>query len=829
MPEDIVYLVDGTSICYRSFYAINLSTASGMHTGGVYGFYNTLKKLNSLYAPHYIGVCFDVSRKTFRQEKYKEYKIHRPPAPPDLIKQIPLVKQMLKCMNIAVLEQENYEADDLIASLTKNALKHGYKVVIVTSDKDMSQLLETGKVEIYNPAKDAVVTAESFEKEFGFKPKSIVDYLALVGDASDNIPGAKGIGKVGAGKLIGEYKTVENIFDNLDKLPPKAAKLVSESKEMIGLSKELIVLDYDGFAFDKDQLLVGQTDNEGLLQLFKELEFKSLAGEFMAKSAPAAVSASGTGQCTGEEGTVAFWRDADGVFAYDGKEVTQLLEEDCAQILQDKKIKHIAHDFKDQFLTAQAGVENIYFDTQVAAYLIDAAGGDYTLEVLAAQYLNYSLQDTNGAQKVKAVYELYLIFSPLLKEQGMANLFFDVEMPLVGVLADMQDCGVAIDLKGMDILLADADNTIKGLEGQIYILAGSEFNINSPKQLAKVLFEDMKIKPVKKTKTGYSTNEEVLQLLADDGHEIARHLLDYRQVTKLRGTYIVPLLESARLGGGKIHARFNQMVTTTGRLSSSNPNLQSIPAHGEWAKKLRKVFIPSDTGHLLVAADYSQIELRILAHFSQDEQLLSAFKRREDIHSATARLLFGEDCKEDKEKRTAAKRINFGILYGMGSYSLARELGVAPGDAQMFIDSYFARYPKVKEYIQAVHKELEETGYVRTVLGRRRRIADFNSPNFQMREFARRAAVNTPIQGSCADLIKVAMVNIHKELKQRGLKSRLIIQIHDELVLDVDKAELETVIKLVSKHMRESIKLQVPIEVKVKTGDDLSAMKEVAA
>jgi len=832
MPAEKVYLLDATSICYRSFFAIKLSTSSGFSTGGIYGFYNTVKKIVQGYRPVYMGACFDVSRKTFRQEKFKEYKIQRPPVPDDLKAQIPLVKKMTGLMGIPRLEKEGYEADDLIAVLTLRARARGHAVVIVTSDKDMSQLLEDDKVTIYNPAKDKMITEKTFTDEYGFKPARMVDYLALTGDASDNIPGARGIGKVGASRLIKEYGTIENIFKDITGVPPKTAALLAASRENIFLSKELIALGEHPLDFTVDDLKVGPVDQGGLNAMFRELEFKSLVKDTLVQAPeppPQTIAADASQLSAAARKGLIFTIKNGRAFVLAGKD--RVLEAGCEAIkdlLADSRCKKISYDIKGQMLEGDIGdIAGECFDVKIAAYLIDATAGEYTLEALAQNYLNRMLAADSPTAALAAIARLRDIFAPRLKREGMQELFDKVEMPLVMVLKDMQAAGVKIDTEAMESFLEDVDKELKKVSAGIYKAAGKEFNLNSPKQLREVLFTELKIRPTKKTKTGYSTNEEVLSELARE-HRIAALLLDYRQLTKLRGTYILPLLEAVKAGDGRLHASFNQASAQTGRLSSSNPNLQSIPAKGDLAKNLRRSFVPSFEGGCFIAGDYSQIELRILAHYSQDENLLEAFKGRSDIHAYTASLLFRDQDLGETNKRDIAKRVNFAVLYGMGAYSLARELGVSLARAQSFIDDYFLRYHKVKDYMQNVYKELEEKGYVTTVLGRKRRLPDFNSPNHQLREFARRQAVNTPIQGSCADLIKTAMVGLYKELKAKKMLSRIIIQIHDELVLDVAPDEPAAVIEMLRRNMLNSLKLAVPVEVNIKRGPNWADMEEVA-
>jgi DNA polymerase-1 len=832
MQKQAIYLVDGTSICYRSFFAIKLSTSKGVPSGAVYGFYKTLKKIMSKYDPSYMGICFDVSRKTHRHQKYKEYKIHRPPMPDELGVQIPIIKKMIKSLGIAIIEKEGFEADDIIATVSKRAKDNNRDAVIVTMDKDMYQLLEKDKVVVFNPNQDRVLDENNFFEEYGFLPANIVDFLSLAGDASDNIPGAKGIGKVGAAKLIKEFGTVENIFNSLDKLSPKMKEIIVQNKDSIVLSKDLVQLHTCDVDTEWEGLKIKEADYNGLYEIFTDLEFKSLLKDFSAPKVDLGIKVEEPQSLdflkhVDKEKLVFFSRKGsvyilnkkhDGVYKTKAQNVKDLLEDD--------NIKKISYGFKREMVALpDISMKGVWFDVKIAAYLIDIAFSDYDLSTLIYHYLEQALAEVPAESAPLFIYKLYKIFSKKLEKEGLDKLFFDVEMKLIEVLADMEKWGVRVDIKALRDLLVEVEEKLIKAREEIFKIAGREFNLNSHQQLRAVLFEELKIPPLGKTKTGYSTNEEVLTKLAVN-YPIAKLLLEYRQLNKLKTTYVQPLITDVEHYQGYLHAKFNQASTQTGRLSSSSPNLQSIPAKGEFSSHLRRAFISSFEGGYILSADYSQIELRILAHFTGDEKLIDVFNKGEDIHKFTASLLFGIDENQvEAAQRNVAKRVNFGIIYGMGSYRLAQDLGIKPKEAQAFIDEYFLRYPKVAEYIQMIHKELEDNGFVRTILGRKRSLPDFNSPNVGLREFSRRQAINTPIQGSCADLIKVAMVNIYSELKERKLKTRLIIQIHDELIFDIPKDELDEVKDIVKKYMETSIKLSVPVEVNINHGSNWAEVK----
>ncbi|MFH1519700.1 MAG: DNA polymerase I [Candidatus Omnitrophota bacterium] len=832
MSKKIVYLIDGTSLCYRSFFALKLSTSSGIPTGAVYGVYLTLKKLITKHNPFYMGVCFDVSRKTFRQEKFKEYKINRPALPDELKAQIPLVKKMISFLGIRIIEQEGFEADDLIASLCNKALKNHLSVVIASSDKDFYQLIDSDRVQVYNYNKDKFIGKDDFLKEYGFEPKLMIDYLSLAGDSTDNIPGARGIGKVGAAKLIKEFGKIKNIFKNLNKLPQKVQHILIESKAAILLSRELVELAQPQVDLNCQDLKKKDPDLGKLYEMFRKLEFKIFPKDLPTSSlnldlkVKTGITKKGL-ESLAKENLVLFSQAEEFyLFSKPKKEIYRVANSALKTILEDELIEKISYDFKSQFSEAPGlEIKGVWFDVKIAAYLLDSALPDYSLSTLVSHYLGEHFAEIPAEVTPYFVYQLYRLLSVQLKEQGLDKLFFEVEMPIVSILSKMQNQGVKINAKTLDDLLTAVDSKGDGLKSEIFKAAGKEFNLNSPKQLSAILFDQLKIPPLKKTKTGYSTNEEVLDKLSVQ-YPIAGLLLEYRYLNKLRTTYIIPLSQQVAENKGFLHAQFNQTGTQTGRLSNSAPNLQSIPVKGEFAQSLRKAFVPSSQEGCILSGDYSQIELRILASLSGDENLIRAFKQNLDIHNFTASLLFGVETEEVSDfQRNIAKRVNFGIVYGMSSYGLSKELNITAVEAQNFIDDYFKRYPKVKEYINKIYAQVEKKEFVTTILGRRRKLPDINSSNLQLREFARRQAVNAPIQGSCADLIKVAMVRIDKELAKRGLKTKLIMQIHDELIFDVAGDELEIVKVFIKKHMEEALSLMVPIKVNLKAGENWGQMK----
>ena len=828
MGDKILYILDGSSLVYRSFYAINLSTSKGFPTGAVYGFLNTLKRVTEHFKPEYITICFDVSRKTHRQEKFKEYKIQRPQMPDSLKTQIPIVKKLIQYFGINYVEKEGYEADDLIYYFALKAYKEGWRAFVITSDKDMYQLIKEDVVSVYNPFKDKLYDSSSFKNEFGFSPEKIVDYLSLTGDSIDNIPGAKGIGKVGALRLIKSFGSVENIFSNLESVSPRIKAVLERNRENIFLSKELIKLEAPpDFDYNLDELKIKTPDYESIYKICQELELKSFLKnipvpemnikiDIEEKISPAA------NDKLKAKRAIAFYK-ADGYYFFfdDEDEIVYKFKQDEARkILEDENIKKISYDFRKIYLDTDSNItlKSLWFDIQIAAYILNPSLGDYSLDNLCSHFLKTYMREVPVQARAYFIFKLYSVFREEIDKQKMNNLFFNIEIPLSRVLANMEKIGVMIDKQSLKELAAEVTSNIDSISRDIFKIAKQEFNLNSPKQLRNILFKELGLPPQKKTKTGYSTDEEVLRKLSFN-YPIARLILEYRQFSKLKSTYLVPLIQQADNLSSKIHASFNQTATQTGRLSSSSPNLQNIPIREDIAQKVRKAFISSfDDGYIL-SSDYSQIELRVLAHFSREDALLYAFRNNQDIHSYTASILFGiSPEKVTKEQRNIAKRVNFGIIYGMSSYGLAKELHIPEDEAKKFIDEYFARYPKVRKFIDETIESAKRKGYVKTIAGRIRYLPDINSSNRDLREFSFRQAINTPIQGTAADIIKIAMVSVFREIEKESLSSKLILQVHDELVLDVNKKELKKIVDIVKNNMENSISLIVPLVANIKIG-----------
>ncbi|MFH1655325.1 MAG: DNA polymerase I [Candidatus Omnitrophota bacterium] len=854
MARPKLFLIDANSFCYRSYYAIrNLSTSYGQPTNAIFGFINMLKKILQNKNIEFLGICFDVSRKTFRQAKFSEYKIHRPPMPDELKTQISLIKEIITAYNIPIFEMEGFEADDVIATLAKKATKENLDVFIISSDKDIFQLIDE-HIKIYSPNKETVVyDLNNFKSRFNVPPDKITDLIGLMGDAADNIPGVKGIGEKTAVNLLAQFGSLENLLKNLDKIKSENIReLLTQQKNQAIMSKELAELDREvPLEFDIKQLKTKEPDYKKLYELFKKLEFNSFLKdlpEFQTqKDSAKLISLDEKAELDGflkklgnETREIAFLITAtdsipQAIFSATKKEVYSIKLENLkkiAALFENKKIGKIVHDSKTTLIFLkdyEMRLVGKIFDTMLAAYLLDPSKSKYDIEDLAWEYLKIpAIELGKGDQsKVKLLLELRPALEKMLNSRSQLELFCNVEIPLAGVLAKMETSGITVDRDVLGKLSEKVKSRLDKLVSEIYKAAGSEFNINSPKQLSRILFEDLKLPVIKRTKTGFSTDEEVLRKLSDK-HAIANNILEYRQLTKLQTGYIDSLPELINPNTGRVHTSFNQTITETGRLSSSNPNLQNIPIKTDIGRQIRKAFVPGKKDYLLLSADYSQIELRILAHLSKSSNLIEAFKADRDIHKLTASLIFDKKQEEiDDKMRDTAKRINFGIIYGMSSFGLSKDLVISQEEAQAFIDAYFLRYPKVKEYMQQQIKLAQKDGFVKTLLGRRRYIPQINNKNFSLRQFAERQAINTPVQGSAADLIKLAMIDIQKEIEKKNLESKVLLQVHDELVFEYPKEEQDILKSLVKQIMESVLELSVPIKVDIKIGQNWLEMKKI--
>lgn len=852
MPATKVFLIDGHALCYRAFYGIaGLTNSKGQATGAVYGFTSTLRKILREHAPSHIAVCFDTGKKTLRQEKFAEYKIQRPSMPEDLISQLPIIKEVIAAYRIAAFELDGYEADDIIATVARKLEGKAAQVVIASDDKDMYQLVDD-KILMYSFRHDKVVGVKESEERFGIKPSFITDYLGLCGDTSDNIPGVNGVGEVTARNLINEFGTLENLYKHVDdvKQVKLREKLVAQKKEAL-FSKALAVLEADvPIDVKLDDLKVQEPDNTKLAALFNELEFRKFVQEISGENSAASVVESKqlqsaddlrkfeisvkkcgslavlpeyskeTGEC------VSLWLASSSETV--SLSVGQAVE--LKDIFSDGKVAKVAYDIKElkKILDQQnVAIKGDVLDALLAGFLLFSGQSAYDISTLSWNYLKEAVNEGDQAALVAALLKLASPMQKDLKEKDLLKLYQEMELPLTWVLAAMEEEGVKIDTDALLKLSQECEGKISEITARLYKMAGVEFNLNSPKQLSEVLFVKLKLPVIKKTKTGFSTDEEVLSRLAPK-HEIAQLILEYRQISKLKSTYIDALPKLADPKTHRLHATFNQAGAETGRLSSNNPNLQNIPIRTEMGREIRRAFVAFNKNDVLLSADYSQIELRILAHLAQDENLIKAFKEDQDIHAYTAGLIFDvPESKVDSSMRNAAKRVNFGIIYGISAFGLAKDLGVSNPEAQDFIDRYFLRYPMVKAFMDGEIKKAQESGYVTTVFNRRRYIPEINSKNIGLRQFAERQAINTPVQGSAADLMKLAMINIQDEIRKKNLRSRMIITVHDELVFNVPQDEKNVMAALVREKMENVRKFSVPITVSIKAGSNWLKMEKI--
>lgn len=870
--DNLLIIVDGNSLMNRAFYALpELMNKKGLHTNALYGFANILFKIIDTYQPSHMSIAFDLKAPTFRHLQYKEYKGKRKKMPEELAQQVEPMKQMVDAFGISRLEMQGYEADDIIGTVSKYSESQGYQVYIITGDKDALQLA-SDKVRVFLTKKGISELEEYGSGEmllkYGITPQQFVDLKGLMGDKSDNIPGVAGIGEKTGIKLIQEYGSIEGIYQNLENIHGAVKKKLEAGYEDAILSKNLakIVLDMP-IELSMDELKLRKMDALKLTELFKEFEFGSLLGKVMTvePTRPAEVSSiyrinrdnmhelfssldlnsplflkifAREGRIEEKKIGFVFLKNDQKVFA---------VEEDCVEglraLLEDETVlKYGCHMKEDCLYLRPYGIslENLAFDAAIAEYLIDATSSHYDLSDIAVKYSLGSLkswEDFAGKGKhrrawseipqeeVMSYFAFFLdvvqkaseVLLPKIHEDQMDRLFDEIEMPLVKVLADMEYEGIAVDRSILLALKEQFQRIIGDLESSIYEFAKREFNINSPKQLGEVLFEDLRLPVIKKTKTGYSTNAEVLEALYDQ-HPIIEKIALYRQYTKLQSTYVDGLLKIINPHTGRIHSSFNQTITTTGRISSTEPNMQNIPVRLEIGRELRKVFV-SKGGSWLVDADYSQIELRVLAHISEDDNLIEAFSKEADIHTSTASEVFGVPVDEvSREQRSAAKAVNFGIVYGISDFGLSNNLGIDIKTAKRYIDSYFDRYPKIKTYMEAVVQQAQEKGYVTTVLGRRRYVPEVQSKNFVVRNLGKRLAMNTPIQGSAADIIKIAMVRVYQRLKREKLDSKLILQVHDELLVEAKEQEVEVVRLIVREEMEQAMQLRVKLLAEVESG-----------
>ncbi len=877
-----LFLIDGSSYIYRAYYAIrHLSNSKGMATNAIYGFTNMLLKVMRDLGPDRLAVIFDSKGPTFRKEIYPEYKANRAEMPEDLVPQIPYIKKIVHALNLPGIELAGYEADDIIATLAKKFAGQGMEITVVTGDKDLMQIVNE-HVRLLDTMKDKVTGPEEVVARFGGADK-VIEVQALAGDSSDNIPGVPGIGEKTAKTLIDEYGDIETLLANLDQLKGKRRENLETYADQARLSRQLVTLvdDLDLEVNEKDFVLA-EPDREALSTIFRECEFHKLLQEFAGASDDPTAQADYRAVCdeAALAKLVKVLQDAER-FAFD-TETTSLnpmraelvglsfavtpgqawyipvghhylgapeqlpvatVLNALRPVLTSSKPLKIGQNLKyDMLVSERAGlnVAEPIFDTMLASYLANSAARSHSMDSLAFELLDYQTLSyhevvgrgrkqvgfeevaiekatTYAAEDADITLRLYEKLQPMLAEQDQEALFHEVEMPLLPVLTAMEKTGIRIDPDFLAGLSGEMAEKLGHLEKEIHELAGGPFNIGSPKQLGEVLFERLGLPKGKKTKTGWSTDVEVLNKLAEE-HTIAAKILDYRSLMKLKGTYTDALPKLIHPETGRIHTSFNQAVTATGRLSSSDPNLQNIPIRTEEGRRIREGFIPSD-GCLLLSADYSQVELRILAHMADEPGLKEAFAAGEDIHRRTASEVLGvfPDLITDEQRRRA-KAINFGVVYGISAFGLSRQLGINRREAQDFIDRYFERYPRIRTFMDTCIAEAREKMYVTTLLGRRCAIPEIHSKNGAVRGYAERNAINYPVQGSAADIIKVAMVKIAARLDKDDLQAKMLLQVHDELVFDVPKPELDTVATLVKKEMEGAVDLTVPLLVEVGSG-----------
>ena len=869
-------LIDGNSLIYRTFYAIReMSNSKGVPTNAIYGFVNILVKIQEEYQPDYLGIAFDLKAPTFRHLAYDDYKGGRHKMPELLEEQFAILKELLIKMDIAILELEGFEADDIIGTLAMIGAEKGYQTEIITGDRDAFQLVGPNVKVLYTKKGISQLEAVDeawIQQEYGLTPKDLIELKALMGDKSDNIPGIAGIGEKTGIKLIQKYQTLDNLYAHIDDEKGKQKEKLIAGKEAAYKSRMLgtIKLDvpWDG---DFKELSFHNIFNAESIEMLKELEFKNILSRIDQTDTVETIEKAVGFQwiktdqdlenllavlAATEEVTIYYHQEETGVYLameienryyYLNAQVVEKLKffEKLRSLKNVTTLEITSQDLKNLIhIFHQAGITEVNeaFDTYVATYLLSPGDQRYDLKTAAYKYLSRTILDDEemfgkGKKRVKAseldeqlladyfvkncetVKSLKTVLEKELDETGMMTLFKTIEMPLLEVMASMEELGFKIDRSQLEVLSGDFESKLEGLTREIYELAETdEFNINSPKQLGEVLFEKLKLPVVKKTKTGYSTNIDVLEQLIHF-HPIVEKIIDYRTLSKLDSTYGRGLMTFVEPKTNKIYSTFNQTVAATGRLSSSAPNLQNIPVKTEMGREIRRVFVPSDADHILVDADYSQIELRVLAHLSGDENLIDAFKKEQDIHTRTASEIFGVPLEAvSRTQRGQAKAINFGLIYGKQAFSLGKELGISRNEAQNYIDRYFARYPKVQDYMENVKKQAKEDGYVTSIWGRRRYIPEMNSRNGILVQAGERMALNTPIQGSAADIIKLAMIRVYNRLNVEQLEAELILQVHDELIIDTPKNEQEQVERLIKEEMEGAAQLSVPITVDVNSG-----------
>ena len=894
-----LYLIDGSALVYRSHFAFirnPLINSKGQLVSAIYGFMNALLRLLIDRSPDQVAVVMDTPEKTFRHERYPEYKATREKMPDDLATQLPVIDELVEALGIPILRQAGFEADDIIGTLAQKAAQDNARVVILTGDKDFAQLV-TDEIQIYDPRNDVTWTPEYVLEKWGVPPEGIIDLLGLMGDSSDNVPGVPGVGPKTAVKLLVEYHSIAELYDRINDIRnPKLQQKLKDNEEQALLSRELVTIRTDmEVATDWENLEPREPDWDRTRGSLQELELFSLLKsmeEYRAHRGGGAASVEAAEKryrtinrmddiadlvndllqqelvsfdlettsldvITTEIVGIAFsWEADQGVYValqFPEEIPGTLTSDDVMEVLtrlkpfwDSEEVGKTGHNLKFDLAVLQSHqvqVAGIVFDSQLAAYLVNPGGRGYGMDDLSQQYLGYQpvpIKDLIGegkdpltmdavpldkigfyaAEDADVTYQLTCKLREQLVAKKLGDLLDEIELPLMGVLLQMERHGVYVDTGFLGEMSDRLGEEMTRLEAEIYAEAGEEFNINSTQQLGHILFEKQGIPPVRKTKTGYSTDVNVLQALASK-HAIPRLILEFRQLSKLKSTYTDALPKLVHPVTGRIHSSFNQTIAATGRLSSTNPNFQNIPIRTELGRDIRKAFTPQKAGWRILSADYSQIELRLMAHYSGDETLVTAFRNGEDIHSATAAKVFGTDLfGVTDEQRRQAKVVNFGIMYGAGPFRMSNELGISRGEAAELIDSYFNTYPGIRRYIDSTLEFAREHKFVETLYGRRRPVPDIDASNRMTREGAERVAINTPIQGSAADIIKLAMVEVQRRLTAEALKTKMILQVHDELVFECPATELDELKQLVKEAMETVRKLQVPLVVDMGEGDN---------
>lgn len=854
-------ILDSNSILNRAFYGVRyLSAKDGTPTNAIYGFLNILLKLIKEQEPDYICAAFDVKAPTFRHKQYEGYKAQRKPMPEGLAAQMPLAKDVLRAMGVTILEKEGYEADDIIGTVARLCEESEISCFIATGDKDDLQLASDKTKVILTVTKSGynetiIYDDKAVKEKYHVTPTEFIDVKALMGDPSDNIPGVKGVGEKTAMSLIEKHHSIEYIYENIDGIGLKGAMLqkMKDGREMAFMSKELATINRNTpIEFNAEECVFDGFENNGeLYEILKRLELNSIikkldlsGGDNVKENEDIfkdfSYQVGDKNMISGDKVTVVLDFDGDNISSAAvgaGNNAVVLNEQDdIKELLEDDSIAKVMFDVKEAIvkLNGRIDIKNISDDTAIAAYLVDPAKNEYTIEKLASEYFGtviekpevkqLSLLDDVETDRSEYLAKCAVALGVLnerigdkIKENGQEKLYQEVELPLVTVLAHLEINGFLVDDNQLKEFADKLGEKIDALTNEIYMLAGEEFNINSPKQLGVILFEKLELKPVKKTKTGYATNADVLEKLRDK-HPIVNFIMEYRQLAKLKSTYCDGLTAVVNPNTHRIHSVFTQTVTVTGRLSSTEPNLQNIPTRTELGREIRKMFVAKD-GYVLVDADYSQIELRVLAHIANDETMINAFRNNEDIHAVTASQVLGIPLEDvTKEQRSSAKAVNFGIVYGIGEFSLAQDLHISVKEAKAYIESYLEKYHGVRNYMESIKEQAKKDGYVKTMLNRIRYIPELKSPNYNIRQFGERVALNTPIQGTAADIIKLAMVRVDNRLINEGLKSKLILQVHDELIVEAHKDEVDKVKQILSEEMQGAMELNVPLKVDMSTG-----------